>query len=564
MTDTLSSKLRKSISVAAVLAVVAFCIFCIGYAIVNGTEIVAFDSEKTYPFSDGWTAVSSAGEETDVTLPANVAAEKGESYSIYKIIPEGMPKPSVLCFRSSHQTVRVFIDDEVLYEYGTDPSKFPFGRSPGSAWNLVRLPDGAAGRRLEIQLTAQYSVHAGWIDEIIIGSKASLLFKLLKDYFPAFAVCIVILVCGIAMVLLHIFLVRKHTANRDMLLLGMFSIFVSCWMLGEIKLVQFFVGNQIAAFTATVIFLMAAPIPLIKFVGSLRNFRYKAATALLVRSLYVIIIIVLSLQIFNILDFMDIMTLLTSLLFIITAASMILVLFDFLKNKNNHLKHVAISLFCLGALSLVELASWTYLGNKSGGNFLRVGVLIFILIQAMIAAKNGVRIFRLSRMAGLDALTGCRNRMSFSHRLAELKAYKNVGVVMADLNNLKLINDTHGHEMGDDSIIRCARRFEEAFSTLGDCYRIGGDEFLFVGVDAKLEILEERVASMQACCEGEALELSYPFEIATGCAVFDPEKDEDISATIRRADGYMYENKLKKKKASGQENCENRPHSLPL
>lgn len=552
MRDSRTLDIKRCTRVITLTLLVLFCFFCIIYAAVNCNESVAFDNEQTFPFSDNWVTISPDGAEMPITLPTNIEATAGKPYSVYKTIPKDMPKPAVLCFRSSHQVVRIFLEDKLIYEFGTNPNSQPFGRSPGSAWNLVRIPEGEADSRLQIELTAQYPVHAGWIDNVIVGSKAAILFKLAKDYAPSFLVCMLILLCGFAMLLVYFTIVKKHTKNRDVLLLGLFSLFVSFWMLGEIKLVQFFIGNQIAAFTLTVIALMVAPIPLIKFVGNLEDFRYKTVTIWLVRVLYITAAVVLALQLFNIVDFMDIMSPLTGFLFVITAISLILVLVDFLRNRNRNLRYVAISLLCLGVLTLIELVSWTYLGASNGGDFLRVGVLLFILIQAWIAVKKGIKIFRLSRVASLDALTGCQNRMAFTHRIAELKEYKKVGVVMADLNNLKHINDTYGHEVGDDSILRCAHHFEGAFSELGDCYRIGGDEFLFLGTDIRLETIEERIKVMQKLCVNEQETVSYPFAIAAGCAIFDPEIDEDISATIRRADALMYENKMKAKNALGQ------------
>lgn len=53
-------------------------------------------------------------------------------------------------------------------------------------------------------------------------------------------------------------------------------------------------------------------------------------------------------------------------------------------------------------------------------------------------------------------------------------------VLIADLNNLKLINDTLGHQYGDEAIKLTADVLHSSFSDIGSCYRIGGDEFCVI------------------------------------------------------------------------------------
>jgi diguanylate cyclase (GGDEF)-like protein len=82
------------------------------------------------------------------------------------------------------------------------------------------------------------------------------------------------------------------------------------------------------------------------------------------------------------------------------------------------------------------------------------------------------------RRAQLDGLTGLPNRSAFTASLSELDSSEpgGWGLVLVDLDNLKIVNDTFGHVAGDGLIIHAARRLSEAAAP-DRAYRLGGDEF---------------------------------------------------------------------------------------
>ncbi len=57
---------------------------------------------------------------------------------------------------------------------------------------------------------------------------------------------------------------------------------------------------------------------------------------------------------------------------------------------------------------------------------------------------------------------------------------RTTGVVLFDLDNLKVINDNFGHEKGDEALKLCYQCISQAFQNVKNCFRIGGDEFAYV------------------------------------------------------------------------------------
>ena len=158
---------------------------------------------------------------------------------------------------------------------------------------------------------------------------------------------------------------------------------------------------------------------------------------------------------------------------------------------------------------------------------------------------------KLNMIASLDALTNVQNKRAYYQKTDQLnEAIKNgsaaFGIVMIDMNDLKVTNDTYGHEKGDVSIKTLCRILNIVFEH-SSVYRVGGDEFAVVleGKDhehapALLRSFKEKLAAIN--CKED----TEPWErvtAAVGYADFDPYSDRDVDAVFRRADRMMYENK---------------------
>lgn len=111
-----------------------------------------------------------------------------------------------------------------------------------------------------------------------------------------------------------------------------------------------------------------------------------------------------------------------------------------------------------------------------------VAVLAFLLGRA--SRRPVIR--DLSWRAAHDPLTGLPNRAAASYEYGRRRTRGQVAVVLLDLTDFKVVNDTHGHKSGDDLLIVVARRLHTAAAALGGyAARLGGDEYvLLLGIDA--------------------------------------------------------------------------------
>jgi diguanylate cyclase (GGDEF)-like protein len=92
----------------------------------------------------------------------------------------------------------------------------------------------------------------------------------------------------------------------------------------------------------------------------------------------------------------------------------------------------------------------------------------------------------IRRQAVFDALTGIPNRHSFSERILtefnrSLRDSYPLSIIMGDIDNFKLYNDTYGHGSGDECLKSVAKSIEKSLKRPGDfCARYGGEEFIII------------------------------------------------------------------------------------
>lgn len=87
---------------------------------------------------------------------------------------------------------------------------------------------------------------------------------------------------------------------------------------------------------------------------------------------------------------------------------------------------------------------------------------------------------RLVQYSLYDSVSGLKNRHAFDLKIKEIESseyFRSVGVVFADVNALKFMNDHYGHNMGDDLIRKCGFLLISHFGK-DNCYRVSGDEFI--------------------------------------------------------------------------------------
>ncbi len=149
-----------------------------------------------------------------------------------------------------------------------------------------------------------------------------------------------------------------------------------------------------------------------------------------------------------------------------------------------------------------------------------------------------------------DGLTGLYNKGKYiALKAAAFGRPESIAIFNLDVNNLKNINDSYGHERGDELIINAAKSIHRVVSDKVYGFRMGGDEFLIVAVDiSEKEALRIRRRWEQALDEQNR---SGNIQCVIACGMQFGEGDYDYDELYRKADELMYLDK-KARKEKGQ------------
>lgn len=147
-----------------------------------------------------------------------------------------------------------------------------------------------------------------------------------------------------------------------------------------------------------------------------------------------------------------------------------------------------------------------------------------------------------------DQLTGLYNKGKYLSMCKEtFPNLESIGIFNMDVNNLKKLNDTYGHEAGDKLLIKAADSIKAVTNQKVYGFRMGGDEYLMIAMN----VSKKQVDSILASWEEELAKLNQlndGIECIVAVGVVYAEKPYDYDAIFKQADQLMYEDKKAKKK----------------
>lgn len=504
-------------------------------------------SETTSDFADKLPVFyHTAEDEQDVWI-----SKKLENVSNYDCIG----------FFSFQQQIEIFLDNEKVYSFV--PASYAKSKTPGNKWNFLPLEESDNGKTVTIHINQCYNRGKVTIPTMYIGTQSGIAISYLKNQLPRIFLSIIMIFIGILISLFHVIKNNRTAIGDSLKWLALFAIFRGIWGLIEGNTYSFFVSRLLLISQLSYMSLKIAATLFLQFLNeSFYHGNNKIIRWLTIFSISEFFVTV-TLQFTGIADFATTIFITHALLLVAGMYSCIDIAYSLYKRHKSSRDRIATNyyssitqLFCTIIIiisSVVDMYRYYTTNSPDVARFCRIGDFLFVMIMSFGLFLDFVNLLKMGQKAAIfreqasfDPMTKLFNRMRFEKDIAKANRHtlNGHGIIVLDLNNLKLFNDKIGHDAGDHYIISASKIIYDTFSNHGTIYRIGGDEFCIITKHLSnskfIELRNEMENLLDIDISPEGVP---PMSVACGFALFDSNTDESLHDTMKRADEEMYRRK---------------------
>lgn len=438
----------KEIFYCLILFIIVFAVF----GIVNLPSEKHTDRGSSQILEVEWYQVLNNGEKKLINVPGKCSAEKGETVIIETTLPIYIEGGKYLCFRSSQQDMRVYVDGNLRQEYSTKDSRL-FGKTSASGYVFVPLYDEDDGKVLRVE-TESVSNHSGTMNAVYYGDRFGIWEYLAGLYGAELAIAFIMLVLAIICIFFSIILRCFHNKKVVFEYLGWGILLVAIWIISENRLRQLLFENISLIASVTFFVLMLLPMPFAIYVNSIQQFRYDKWYKVIYLIILTNFAVCTGLQLFNIKDFFETML----IMHIVLILSFLMVAFTIILDiKNQHIhsyKLVAHGLAVLMITGIIEIAN-VYFNNGMISGYGVCSGLIYLL--AMAAIKTGNEVLSLERERQMVMMDN-ESKTSFLTKMSH--------EIRTPINTIIGMNEMIARENKDKTIEQYVIKAQDASRTL--------------------------------------------------------------------------------------------------
>lgn len=520
-------------------------------------------TDEYVELTDGWKVQGKVEQENanlqELLLPH---MNEGDQLILSRVLPACEVKSPTFRIYTIHSAIRVYLEEELLYEYGHD--RLEKGKMLGYGYQMIDLPQNFAGKTLMIVLDVSENNAFTNVDVPVLCNATDAVRSIAIEVRFPLAVNLFLLIFGFFVSMSSILLFSNKRTFGKLASIGTFSIIVAVWSFCNYDAVFVFTDNLLikayAEFSA--IYLAAIPF-MLYFYDDIRkkNKILKKAYDAIFCVQIIFTIVVFMLHVFHILHLPHLIYGEHAILLIIAAFLMTVQVYDLIKRQRKHVVLVIgmVTFLLAGIFDIVHFNVQKFLPvliNVHYQSVMYIGTLAFVFSQILDFVdeisehvRERVKTETLEKMAYTDYLTGIANRRKCEEEMARLDAgEENYAIFSFDLNNLKITNDTLGHAAGDEMICRFADIMKETFKGSALVGRVGGDEFIAIISKADYVELNQYIEEMNRRINlAMRQEHSYDLSMAYGFCEKREYRDLDVMGIYRKADARMYDMKIRMK-----------------
>ena len=556
----LSTKQKKDLMIIIVnyiILCVAIVILMFSYKFAEKNTVSRYSKE----ISDKWH--NNNGDKVD--LEKLEIKNNKKNYSVTYNVPKNNKKNQMLVFMASNCYVDTYVNGKLIEEDDKNINVI-FGTSPGRRWHMISIPQDNKKQDITLNIEVVYRDAFGRIDDVYIGTSSGVVKQILQDRLVGFLISFLLVIVGILMCVLFVFV--KYSSkfknktdlgwrNRTIMYLGFLTICMGIYSSMETYFWQFMLGKsqifQIVSFIA--VFFIGI------LVGLIGREILTDKKKVLADSIYWLsIIFFISASVLNFTGILEYHYIMRYIYLYGALLSIIVFLegYTYIKEQKNISSSLLFGVCLFSVTFACDCIRYISEGANDVCAYTRIGFLVLVICIFANCVENVINMMQkglyadlYEQMANTDPLTNLYNRnalLLYETKLNELIRNDNyIGVVMFDVNELKYVNDTFGHEQGDILIKAAANIINITFGKNGKCYRVGGDEFISILVYDEVEKkYNEIIKKFKEQIESYNKDESHKHKVQIAYGFYYSNK-EDFDEIWKKADALMYEKKKQMK-----------------
>ncbi len=473
------------------------------YVLVENKQI----NKQIINLNSGWKIYSN--NRLDDEQPDNLLIQyvitnfnKGDTLDLVRTLDDfGIENPGII-LNTWNSSVEIFIDDNKIYSWGSEYAKK--GKELGGKRHQVNLPKDYIGKKLKVRFTAGENNAMRAFEPIAISSLSSE-----KNFWFDRPITIIFsgllfLVMGIIIFILSYIILFDSDNFISATMLGMSFQVMGIYFLSRGKIIPLLIANEQIHNQIEFLSLFLLPLFLLIYSFNLESINRTESLKKMYQSSISIYISLLLIAIF-----LDNFTSIHyhSFLLLFYICSLVSYIIIYLSIKNSDVEDISITctklailaFFCGSSLSIVVFLTkgipainkifmlWRCYDAILMVSSYIVLISFFIAFYQNIAQSKMLKYEndKLHFLSNYDSMTTISNKRAFETALNDLdykQKYKQYGIIVIDINNLKTVNDTLGHKVGDqmiESVGSALRHVDKKYSS-AHSYRIGGDEFTII------------------------------------------------------------------------------------
>ncbi|MBQ3060886.1 MAG: response regulator, partial [Lachnospiraceae bacterium] len=446
-----ASKLIASTKIIFLILAVGVCLYLILSEMYMPAEnrIEHFGCKD---FSDGWKWVKDDNTVVDAAFPGKNDVPRGEVMVLQNTLPDYLEDNLYMCFRSSKQETRIYIDDVLRQEYSTEDTRL-FGRVSAVAFVYVQLNAEDAGKTIRVEMSTDSS-YTGVTHEVFYGEMIDIWQYLFEKGGVELIIASFVLILGLASIVISIALKICYKKRIEMEYLGWGIFLAAIWIIANSVFRQMIFPNISAISDMAFFMVMLLSIPFLLYFNQVQSERYAKVYLVAIIANIVDFIVCTLLHVLNIIDFSDSIKVMVTIAGASIALLGVTMVLDIISGRIKEYFMVALGILgvCLSAIvQIVLYFKWT---TQFSGAIIAVAMVFVLIISFVNTMKDILGVEKEKQKAVLSNQAKGKFLANMSHE------------IRTPINAILGMDSMILRECEDDTIKEYAMNIQNAGQTL--------------------------------------------------------------------------------------------------